>query len=66
MLTCMAREKAWDDFSKGVKNLGIGAEPIDIPDMDNSAQMAEMIQTVAQKIGWWMGNEKPRFIGILG
>ncbi len=50
LLTSKAREQVWDDFSKQVKGLGVGAEPIDIPDVDNSAQMAEVIQTIAQTI----------------
>jgi len=50
LLTSKAREKVWDDFSKQVMSLGVGAEPIDIPDMNNSTQMAEVIQAVAQTI----------------
>ena len=50
LLTDEVREMVWECFSKEVKRLGVAAKSIDIPDIDDSAQLDEMVQTVAQKI----------------
>lgn len=50
LLTTKAREKVWGDFAQKVKQLGVIAKPIDIPDVDDSVQMTAMVQVVAREI----------------
>jgi len=50
LLTSKARKEVWKDFSRTLKDFGVEAEHIDIPDVDNSAKMAVMIRAVARNI----------------
>ena len=48
LLTDEARKRVWEGFSKEVKRLGVEAKPIDIPDIDDSMQLDEVIRNVAR------------------